>query len=383
MAYGNYPDLKSIKRILVIKMRHHGDVLLTSPLFSCLKNRLPSAEIDAMIYKDTYPMLEGHPAISEYFLYDRNWKKLPLIKRLSREASLLIAIRRKEYDMVINLTEGDRGAIAAFVSGSRFRVGFDPGSKGFKGKKKIYTHIVKNCPAPRHTVERQLDVLRRIGIFPEPGERELRLHISDETIARMSYVIEQAGMSPEGYILLHPVSRWRFKCPPVAKIANIIEEVHKRGEKIVITSGPDAVEVAMVKEILALVPHVEVLNLSGKTTLKDLSALIQMSKAVICVDSVPLHIASALKAPVVVIFGPSSEQNWGPWRHPNSRIVAQNMSCRPCYMDGCGGSKVSDCLSTLPVSAVMEALDSLEQTRETCILQLPSIQEERVPSSLL
>ena len=81
MTYGNYPDLSLVKRVLVIKMRHHGDVLLTSPLFTQLKKAIPHAEIDAFIYKDTLPMLEGHPAISDYLLYDKGWKKLFFLKK--------------------------------------------------------------------------------------------------------------------------------------------------------------------------------------------------------------------------------------------------------------------------------------------------------------
>ena len=177
MTYGNYPDLTSVRRILVIKMRHHGDVLLASPLFSNLKKALPSAAIDAFIYKDTLPMLEGHPAIADYLLYDRGWKKLPLLKKIGKEISLLKQIRSKGYDLVINLTEGDRGAIAAKISRAKCSVGFDPKGSGFFGKRKAFTHIVKSCPHPRHTVERQLDVLRRIGIFPAPEERDLHLHI--------------------------------------------------------------------------------------------------------------------------------------------------------------------------------------------------------------
>lgn len=166
MAYGNYPDLKSVERVLVIKMRHHGDVLLTSPLFSQLKKHLPEAKIDAFLYADTLPMLEGHPAISDFLLYDKAWKKRSFLYKMRKEIALFWQIRKKKYDLVINLTEGDRGAIAALVSASPLRAGFDPQGQGMFGKSKLYTHIVKNCPHPRHTVERQLDVLRRIGIFP-------------------------------------------------------------------------------------------------------------------------------------------------------------------------------------------------------------------------
>ena len=88
--------------------------------------------------------------------------------------------------------------------------------------------------------------------------------------------------------------------------------------------------------------------------------MIQMSEFLVCVDSVPFHMASALKKGVVAIWGPTSEVSWGPWRNPNARVVAQNLSCRPCFQDGCGGSKMSDCLFTLPVGQVWKGIESLE-----------------------
>lgn len=359
MSYGNYPDLDAVKRVLVVKMRHHGDVLLTSPVFSNLKKRMPDAQIDAFIYKDTLPMLEGHPAIAHYILYDRSWKKLSFFAKLAKELSLLRQIRKAGYDLVINLTEGDRGALAAFASGAAIRVGFDPEGKGFKGKKKIYTHVLKSCTTPRHTVERQLDALRRIGIFPSAEERDLTLVVPQDAMQKMRDQLASKGIKEGEYILIHPVSRWRFKCPPPTLIAEWIAALHSQGMPIVLTAGPDPIELAMIEEILKQVPKVPVYNLAGKLTLKELGALIKMSRCLLCVDSVPLHMASALKSRVVVVFGPSSEKNWGPWKNPKGMVVAQPFSCRPCHLDGCGGSKKSDCLYTLPTKSVLDALNSL------------------------
>jgi heptosyltransferase-3 len=231
--------------------------------------------------------------------------------------------------------------------------------------RKIYTHVVKACPNPRHTVERQIDVLRRIGIFPSVEERDLFLHVPDVAKTKIVDLLEKEEIRPGNYVLIHPVSRWRFKCLAPRQIASLVTALHERGMRIVMSAGPDVQEMAMVEEILALAPDVPVLNLAGKLTLKELAALIEMSKALICVDSVPLHIASALKTPVVALFGPSSEQNWGPWMHPRARVVAQKFSCRPCYQDGCGGSKMSDCLFSMPQNAILSALDEvlLERTR--------------------
>lgn len=354
MTYGNYPDLSNVKKALVIKLRHHGDVLLTSPVFSNLQAAMPGAVIDAMVYQDTVPMLDGHPAIRKFLGYDRSWKKLGFFKRAAKELGLLKRIRQENYDLVLNLTEGDRGAIAALVSGAKIRVGLDPQGNGFAGKKKLYSHIVKMCKTPRHTVEKNLDAVRRIGIFPTPEERDLYFHISPESRQKAA---ELAGV--KDFYLLHPVSRWRFKCWPTSMVAKLIEELHARGEKIVITASPDRQEIEMVDEILKLVPGIPVINLAGKTSLKELGALIEMSRCLICVDSVPLHISSALKSRVVVLFGPTSEVNWGPWQNSKARVVMQNLPCRPCFMDGCGGSKVSDCLTTLPLAKVLNALSEV------------------------
>ncbi len=358
MSYGNYPDLSKVKKVLVVKMRHHGDVLLTSPVFSCLKRAMPGAQIDAFVYKDTVPMLAGHTDITQFIAYDRDWKKRSFFSKLQKELSLLWQIRKNAYDVVINLTEGDRGAIISLVSGAKVKVGMDAKGRGFFSKDRIYTHKVKQVPNPRHTVEKQLDALRVIGIFPSLEERALSFHLPEDDIQKMKDLLAGEGVQSGSFVLIHPVSRWKFKCLPTETVATLIAELERRGKKVVLTSSPDKEERKMIEEILSHRSSSAV-DLGGKVTLKQLGALIHLAQLVICVDSVPLHMASALKAPVVVVFGPTSEKNWGPWQHPQSRVVTQKMPCRPCFMDGCGGSKLSDCLYTLPASMVMEAAESL------------------------
>lgn len=348
MTYGDYPDLSPVKKVLVVKLRHLGDVLLTSPVFSALKKAIPDAQIDAYIYEEAKPMLEGHPAIHTLIGYDRKWKKEGFFQRIWREFFLLRNIRKKRYDLVINLTEGDRGALAAKISKAKIRVGFSP--KG-KWQKKLYTHIVKHTPSLRHTVEKNLDALRRIGIFPSEEERELFFHIGTDAISSM-----QKHLQGRPFIHIHPTSRWRFKCWSVAKMRSLVEHLLKKGKRVVLTSGPDKEEKQMVE---AIAEGFDVAVFSGSITLKELGALILLSEMLICVDSVPLHMASALKRPVAALFGPTSDVTWGPWRNPRAYVIAQNFSCRPCYQDGCGGSKYSDCLQTLSVKKVCEIVDSV------------------------
>jgi heptosyltransferase-3 len=203
-------------------------------------------------------------------------------------------------------------------------------------------------------VERNLDALRRIGIFPTLEERDLFHSIAPQISERMR---ERVG---EGFLLIHPTSRWRFKCWPVEKMRALSKALLEEGVRLVFTAGPDPIEVQMIQEMTRDLP---VCNLAGQITLKELSALIQLSSLLLCVDSLPLHLASALKKPVIALFGPTSEITWGPWRNPHAKIVSQNFSCRPCYQDGCGGSKVSDCLATLSVEIVLREVRTCLQSK--------------------
>jgi len=339
MTYGNYPKREGVKKILVVKLRHLGDVLLATPVFSALKKTFPEAAIDAYVYKEAGPVLEGHPAIRKLWLLDREKRGIfSEIKRLS-------LLRREGYDWVLSLTEGDRAAITALASGAKVRAGFSP--KGF-WQKKIYTHPIKEASRERHTVEKGLDGVRCLGIFPPPEERELFFSVPEE--AR-----RWAGeAAQEGYVLIHPTSRWRYKCWPKSSVRALLVGLLAEGKKVVVTSGPALEERRWVEEALSGVPGF--LDLSGKTSIQELGALIEGARVVVCVDSFCLHLTSALKKRVVALFGPTSEKTWAPWNNPEAVVLTEPLPCRPCYQDGCGGSKYSDCLERLSVERVRLAI---------------------------
>lgn len=354
--YGDYPHLGCVARVLVVRMRHHGDVLLTSPLLTQLHKALPNALIDVLLNQETLPMLEGHPAVAQYLLYDRKGlATLSWWRRWIYEWKLFRRIRANRYDLIINLTEGDRGALIARLSGAACRVGF---ATGKKSKDKCYTHLVKTCPLPRHTVERQLDVLRRMGLWIEDADKQLFFHIPQEALARVGCLLAENGKEPGSYVVIHPVSRWRFKCLSSKQIAAVIVQLHSRGEHVILSGSNDPAELILIEEILRLSPA-STLSFAGKLQLKELAALIQLSKGIISVDSAPVHIASALKTPLVALFGPTSEKNWGPWQHPRAQVVTQPFSCRPCLQDGCGGSKRSDCLLSLSPDTIVKAWETV------------------------
>ena len=354
-------DLQRVRRVLVTKLRHHGDVLLASPVFSVLKHHAPHVEIDALVYADTEAMLSGHPAIAQVFGIDRGWKSLGLIGQASAEWGLLRQLQRRDYDLLLHLSEHPRGAWLARLLGARYSVAANyPRARNWW--KKSFSHL---SPLPkngrRHMVEQNLDLLRRIGIQPGESERKLCFEPGEAAERDVARLLMELGLKPGGYIHLHPASRWQFKCWPEAKTADLIDKLQALGQRVLVTAAPDAEELELIARIrsLATTPFAD---LCGKLSLKQMGAVSRNARLFVGVDSAPMHIASAMQTPVVALFGPSGEFNWGPWQVPH-RVLASNHTCRPCGNDGCGGGKLSECLSTLPVSEVLQAVQALLQSR--------------------
>lgn len=350
--------LQSLSRALVVKLRHHGDVLLASPVFSVLRQHAPQLEIDALAYADTLPMLEGHPDIAQVHGVGRGWKHLGLAARLAAELALFQSLRARRYDLIVHLSEHPRGAWLARALGARYAVAPAQAAKG-KSWRRAFTHLyVAPSNARRHTVERNLDALRRIGVQPGADARALTLVPGAAAEAQAAALLAAAGLSGGDFLHLHPASRWQFKCWSVERNAELLGRLHAGGHRLVLTAAPDARERAFVADILAQA-GVPALDLSGQLDLKALAALAGRARLFVGVDSAPMHIAAAMGTPVVALFGPSGELEWGPWGVA-SRVVASGAHpCRPCGIDGCGGGKISECLTTLPAQHVLDAIEDL------------------------
>lgn len=350
-------DLTLLRRVLVIKLRHHGDVLLASPVFSVLKNHAPHLEVDALVYQDTAQMLSLHPAIAAVHGIDRNWKKQGLLEQTRAEWQLLSRLRARDYDLVIHLTEHNRGAWLTRLLGVPHGVARKMPERGrfWRGS---FSHFYPFPRAnPRHTVELNLDALRRIGLYPDDSERKLTLEPGDDVRAEIGLRLAQQSLPDRGFIHIHPASRWLFKCWPAERMTGLIRALQGRGERVVVTAAPDATELALVREMLAPLNH-PVVDLSGQLSLKQLAAVSARAKLFVGMDSAPMHIAAAMQTPVVALFGPSGEKEWGPWLVPN-RVLASGHTCRPCGNDGCGGGKISECLAAISIEQVLGAIDEL------------------------
>ena len=355
-------DASVVRRALVIKLRHHGDVLLTSPVFTVLKRAASGVEIDALVYQDTAPMLEGHPAITAIHAIDRNWKRQGLLAQATAERGLLAALRARRYDLVVHLTEHPRGAWLTRLLRPRYSVARD-----LEGAHRLwrtsFTHYYRlPRTTPRHTVECNLDALRRIGFQPDPSEKQLVMRPDAASAARVNALLAQHGLAPQAFVQLHPGSRWLFKCWPAQNYAGLLERLAGDGMRVALTGAPDPRERALVDAILAAtsaVTRARVVDLTGQLSLRELAALTREARAFVGVDSAPMHIAAAMDTPCVALFGPSGDIEWGPWGVAHRIIASTEHPCRPCGIDGCGGGKVSECLTTLPVERVRSALVEL------------------------
>jgi heptosyltransferase-3 len=351
-------DFNAVRRVLVTKLRHHGDVLLASPVFAALKAHAPHLEVDALVYRETGSLLANHPAIANVFAVDREWKRQGALAQARDELRLLGGLRHRNYDLLVHLSEHPRGAWLRRLLGIRHAVAprrDDPPAL-WRGS---FTHFYA-LPrgSRRHTVELNLDALRRIGVHPDDAAKRLVLVPGAAADARIDEVMHAHGLVRGSFIQLHPGSRWLFKCWPAGRVAELIARLAQEDERVVLTGAPDPRERALIETILGGVTA-PVVNLAGQLDLCELAALTGRAKAFVGVDSAPMHIAAAMGTPAVALFGPSGEVEWGPWMAVHRIVASDAHPCRPCGNDGCGGSKVSDCLTTLPVSRVHAALREL------------------------
>jgi lipopolysaccharide heptosyltransferase III len=360
--------LSDVRRALVTKLRHHGDVLLASPVFTTLSRSAPHAEIDALVYGETAAMLANHPAIAQIHTVDRDAKRRGVLAQVRAERALLRTLRVRRYDLLIHLTEHPRGLTLAHLLRPRYAVAREPAGRAPLWRRR-FTHFYR-LPrgTPRHAVEANLDALRRIGIQPDADDKRLVLVPGRDAEARAAALLCERGIAPFTFVHAHPGSRWLFKCWTPQGNAALLDRIASDGFAIVVTGAPDPRERPLVDAtIRAVAPHThaQLVDLTGQLTLPEVAAITAKARAFVGVDSAPMHIAAAMGTPTLALFGPSGEHEWGPWMVPARIVTSHAHPCRPCGIDGCGGGKVSECLTSLGADDAYAAFMALlRDTRE-------------------
>lgn len=300
-------------KILIIKFRHIGDVLLSTPLIENLKLLLPNATIDIATNKENGDILKYNPNINKLYLYDRKFiKTQSFIKKIFNEINFLKQILQNKYDIIINLTEGDRGAIISLLTKAKNRYGYLPKNKLLKFLKP-YTKY-KLTFDRKHAVQRDLDFLNFLNL--SPIEKKVKIYFSKNDLKK----INQYG---ENFIIIHPVTKWQYKYWENNRFAKIIDFLIEKKEQVIITGSNNPKELNTINEIIRLSKYSPI-NLAGKLSLTELAALYSKAKLFIGLDTAPMHIAAAVDIPVIALFGLSDPVIWGPWENELQKI---------CYND--------------------------------------------------
>lgn len=269
-------DFSSVSRVLVIKLQHLGDVLLTTPVFSIIKEKYPDIEIDALIYAETKQMLSNNPSISNIYLIDRKWKKQGKGELIRQEINIYNKLKQRKYDLIINFTDRLRGAWLTRLLKPKFSISQKYNHKRGTWWMKSFSHLYSAPATERHTVEVHLDALRRLGMVLLTTEKKLVFYTGDNDLANVKKLMEENSLETNGYILVHPTSRWMFKAWSQSGFAKLLDELVQLGYSVVITSGPDAAEIEYADKIIQRL-NTDIINLCGQLTLKELSVLIKNS----------------------------------------------------------------------------------------------------------
>jgi heptosyltransferase-3 len=294
-------------KILIIKFRHIGDVLLSTPLVASLKATFPESQIDLAVNDYCAAIVEHHPDISAVFSYPRKeWKKLPFWNRLRKEIGFLHQFSNK-YDMVINLTEGDRGHIISAISGAEKRFGYVK-SESFLSRIARYDGSV-DWGAEAHTVEKDLSFLS----FLDHANRISRVQVGTTPDDDKQVVDFLEKNKIDGYVVIHPVSRGLYKCWAADRFAKVVDYIEQEaGLRVVLTSSPDPVEVEILEKVISECKS-QPLVTTHDFSLTAYKVLVERAQCFVGIDSAPMHIAASTNTPVIALFGASKPHLWGPW----------------------------------------------------------------------
>jgi heptosyltransferase-3 len=343
----------SYNRILIIQLKHLGDILLTTPVISALKAAWPEAEVSALVPRGMEAMLSEHPRLTEIITMDRRDRSL------WRFLAFAAGLRRRHFDLVLEFSGGDRGAFYTWLTRARTRVSFNhPRRPGWQ-RYFAFTKLAPPPPLQDHTVEKNLALVRALGV--DPRHQGLEFFWNARTEQEVQDLLRRHGLAPKSFILLHPPARWLFKCWTVAGYAQVIDALQNDYKlPVVLTAAPVAQEMHIMEDIASQLQSNPV-NLAGRLDLKALGALIAKARLFVGVDSAPMHLAAAVGTPTVVLFGPSGPYNWRPWGEGHV-VLTKDFDCRPCGRDGCDGSKISRCLTAITPREVLAAVDRQLQT---------------------
>jgi len=325
------------ENILVIKLRYIGDVLLTTPLFRVLRENFPQSKLTALVNQGTEFVLKHNSCLDHIAVLPRgNW---------FRQIQFLRFIRSCRFDCVIDLSDGDRSAFLTALSGARMKIGFNREGL-WRGK--VYSWSSKGQYGTMHMLDYHAQSLIPLGLEPRVCAPEL--NVSDEESQAAEQILANNGLKGVNWVMLHPAARYWFKAWPPERFAALGDALIKEGVQVVLIGSEHEQSVA---EEVMQAGQQKFVSLVGKTTLRELAALMKECRVFVGNDAGPMHMAAAVSCPVVALFGPTDPAVWGP-RGKSCQVIYKGLDCRECFYPGCSRGEMS-CMGQISVEEVLDA----------------------------
>jgi heptosyltransferase II len=316
MSLFNHPENKmnALNKILVIQTASIGDVILATPVLEKLHKTYPEAAIDLLIKQGNEGLFLNHPYLHSVITWDKSKQKF------LHFFTLLSSIRSKKYDAVINLQRFALTGILTSFSGASIRIGFSKNPFAFLFTHKI-PHLIREGI---HEIDRNLSLLE---VITTPGRMKPKLYPTNENET------QTASLKTGRFITISPASLWFTKQYPAEKWIEFIRTVDPAIRIYLLGSASDS---ELCNRLIAGANRENIISLAGKLSLLDSASLMKDAIMNYTNDSAPMHLASAVNAPVTVVycstvpgfgFGPLSD---------DSTVVetALPLSCRPCGLHG-------------------------------------------------
>jgi ADP-heptose:LPS heptosyltransferase len=344
---------------LIIRLGAIGDVVRTLPVLAVLRNNFPSARIAWVVEQRSSEILRGQAEVNEVIVFPRETLKDGLVKgrvwTVGREVSRFVrGLRRGRYDLVIDFHGILKSGLLSWVTGARIRVGFD------RGFSKEWNHLFNNwrVALPNLRVSRfarNLQLLEGVGLDTKDHRFSLTVPPEESEYAD-GFLREHGLFARYPLVAMHPGTseKTRYKRWFLDRYARVADGlVNELGAAIVVTWGPGERETAEKLQSLMTSPCV----VSCPTeSLKQLAGIYQRCHLYVGGDTGPLHIASLVGVPAVVVYGPTDPVVNAPYHGTPSTQVKKNLSCSPCRDRAC---QRVDCLKEVGHQDVLRAATAL------------------------
>jgi heptosyltransferase-2 len=356
--------MRTIDRILLIRLSSIGDILLASPLIYLLNQKYPKAKLDFVIFKEYSDLVRNHPSINRVFEFDKaeGFRELSRIKKI---------IKSQKYDFILDIHANLRShwitlGISWFSTATRiYRVRKQKLARFFlvKFKVNLYQYLYGRIIP---VWEKYINTAQKLGINPKSHHRKPDLYLPESVTLSAENILNQHHV-PSSYITVAPGARHYTKRWPARYYAAVINRIFRdAGRKTLLVGGPSEIET--VRTIQEKVDNNAILSLAGEISLLETAAIINKSNLLISNDSGLMHVGSAMGVPLIAIFG-STVEEFGFFPEGPDVFVAQNhgLYCRPCSHIGRSTCPIRhfNCLEEIsPEEIIKVAKELLKEKRK-------------------